>query len=139
MGTRFLNLAELLEIHRDQLSKYGGEPGIRDLELFRSIPGMPAATFGGEFLQADLFEMAATYLVHLAKNRPFVDGNQRAGAVAAQVFLLLNGFDFQAPEVDLVVLVTAVAQGRLGKADVAVFIRRWSKEIGPPLRGDHAK
>jgi death-on-curing protein len=42
--------------------------------------------------------MAAAYLFHPAKNHPFVDGNKRTGAVAALVFLELNGYDFDCPE-----------------------------------------
>jgi death-on-curing protein len=87
------------------------------------------ATFGGEFLHTDVFEMAAAYLFHLVKNHPFLDGNKRVGAVAALVFLLLNGHDFDAPEDDLVEMVLSVAQGQIDKAEVAVFIRRWSKAL----------
>jgi death-on-curing protein len=32
----FLTLDEVLEIHRDQLDRYGGHPGIRDLGLLQS-------------------------------------------------------------------------------------------------------
>jgi death-on-curing protein len=45
----------------------------------------------GEFLHRDIFEIAAAYLYPLVQNHPFVDGNKRAGAVAALVFLELNG------------------------------------------------
>ena len=29
----FLELKEVIEIHSDQLNRYGGHPGIRDIEL----------------------------------------------------------------------------------------------------------
>ena len=51
---------------------------------------MPAATFGGRYLQSDICEMAAAYLFHIVSNHPFVDGNKRVGAVAADVFFTLN-------------------------------------------------
>ena len=126
---KFLSLTEVLAIHRDQVSRYGGTTGIRDIELLKSALGIPMATFGGEFLHTDVFEMAAAYLFHLVKNHPFLDGNKRVGAVAALVFLLLNGHDFDAPEDDLVEMVLSVAQGQIDKAEVAVFIRRWSKVL----------
>lgn len=129
MAPKFLSLAEVLEIHQDQVTRYGGSAGIRDIDLLKSALGMPAATYGGEFLHTDLFEMAAAYLFHLVKNHPFLDGNKRVGAVAALVFLALNGYDFEAPEEDLAEMVLAVARGELDKADVAVFLRRWSNEI----------
>jgi len=61
------------------------------------------------------------------KNHPFVDGNKRTGAVAMLVFLALNGFDFDASEDDFAEMVLTVARGELDKADVAVFIRRFTR------------
>ena len=126
---QFLGLREVLEIHRDQVTRYGGTAGIRDLDLLKSALGMPGATFNGEFLHTDVYEMAAAYLFHLVKNHPFLDGNKRVGAVAALVFLALNGHDFQAPEDDLAETVLAVARGELSKSQVTVFLRRWSAEL----------
>jgi death-on-curing protein len=123
----FLSLPEVLEIHQDQVTRYGGASGIRDIELLKSALGMPSATYGGQFLHTDIFEMAAAYLFHLVKNHPFVDGNKRTGAVAALIFLVLNNFDFDAPEDDFAKMVLAVVRGDLDKADVAVFIRRFTR------------
>jgi death-on-curing protein len=107
--------------------RYGGTSGIRDVDLLKSALAMPEATYGGEFLHAGIFEMAAAYLFHLVKNHPFVDGNKRVGAVSALIFLALNGYDVHAPEEDFAEMVLSVARGELGKADVAVFLRRWSR------------
>ncbi len=126
---KFLNLIEVLEIHRDQISRYGGTSGIRDIELLKSALGIPMATYGGVFLHTDVYEMAAAYLFHLVKNHPFLDGNKRVGAVAALVFLLLNGHDFDAPEGEFAAMVLSVARGEIDKAEAAVFIRRWSKSL----------
>jgi len=126
---KFLSLSEILEIHQDQVTRYGGTLGVRDIELLKSAIGMPMATYGGDFLHTDVYEMAAAYLYHLVKNHPFLDGNKRVGAVAALVFLLLNGYDFNAPEDDFAELVLAVARGELDKAQVAVLIRRWCREL----------
>jgi len=128
MIPKFLSLAEVLSIHQDQITRYGGAAGIRDIDLLKSALGAPAATYGGEFLHGDIFEMAAGYLFHLVKNHPFVDGNKRVGAVAALVFLYLNGFDFHAPEDDLAEMVLAVARGEMSKSQIAEFVRIWSKQ-----------
>ena len=53
----------------------------------------------------------------------------RVGAVSAIVFLALNGYDFEAPEDDLVEMVYGVARSELEKMDVAVFMRRWVRKI----------
>jgi death-on-curing protein len=45
----FLTLAEVVEIHRDQIERYGGHPGIRDAGLLQSAIAVPQATMGGEY------------------------------------------------------------------------------------------
>jgi len=126
MPITFLSLAEVLEIHQDQIVRYGGEPGTRDLGLLKSALAMPAATFHGNFLHIDLFEMAAAYLFHLVQNHPFIDGNKRVGAVTAIVFLALNGYEFNAPVGALYKFVIALARGERTKAEAAIFLRKYS-------------
>jgi death-on-curing protein len=123
----FLSLAEILEIHRDQIERYGGDPGIRDLGLLQSALAMPAAGFGERYLHQDLFEMAAAYLFHLIQNHPFVDGNKRTGAVAAMVFLLINDIEMEVDEKELERIVLAVAEGKQNKQAIADFFRRNSQ------------
>ena len=113
----------LLEIHRDQIDRYGGDLGIRDLGLLQSALAMPAARFGGRYLHSDLFEMAAAYLFHIVQNHPFVDGNKRTGAVSALVFLSLNEVEIDAEEDEFETMVMSVAEGKQNKASVAEFLR----------------
>lgn len=109
------------------MTRYGGSTGLRDLSLLKSALGMPSSTFGGVFLHTDIYEMAAAYLFHLVMNHPFIDGNKRVGVVVALVFLDINGYEFNAPEDELAETTVAVATGKLDKADLALFIRRWTK------------
>ena len=67
---------------------------------------------------------SAAYLFHLVKNHPFVDGNKRTRLMAMLVFLGLNGRGLRAPDDAVIDLVLGVAEGRVTKADVAVFVRR---------------
>jgi death-on-curing protein len=131
----FLELAEVVEIHRDQIARYGGAEGIRDLGLLQSALAMPAAGARGEYFHDDLFAMAAAYLFHIVKNHPFVDGNKRVGAVAALVFLDLNGIELRAPEDDFEALVTSVADGRTAKTQIAQFLRDHATSTRPKGRG----
>lgn len=124
MKVTFLSLDEVLEIHRDQIERYGGEGGIRDLPLLQSAMAMPAAGFGGQYLHTDLFEMAAAYLFHIAQNHPFVDANKRTGAVAALVFLMVNGVQIDADEDAVEQLVRDLAESKANKAAVAEFFRQ---------------
>ena len=122
----FLSLGEVVEIHRDQIERYGGDSGIRGLGLLESALAMLGAGFGGRYLHPNLSDMAAAYLFHIIKNHPFVDGNKRTGAVAAIVFLSLNGIEIDASEKKFEKTVMSVAEGRLGKNGVAEFFRKHS-------------
>ncbi len=124
----FLTLDEVLGIHADQMRVYGGASGLRDLELLRSAISMPETTFDGEYLHPSVFEMAAAYLFHLARNHPFVDGNKRTALMCALVFLGLNGEHLQADPDELYSLVDGVAAGEVDKAEVSVFLRRHSAD-----------
>jgi len=122
----FLRFDEVVRIHHDQLERYGGHPGIRDVNLLKSAVAVPTAIFGGEFLHRDIYEMASAYLFHIVQNHPFVDGNKRTGAVAAVVFLFLNGIELNASEKKFGALVLGTAQGKNGKAEITAFFRKHS-------------
>jgi death-on-curing protein len=124
MDPIFLSLEEVIEIHRDQIKRYGGRADIGDMGLLQSAVAMPQATFSGQFLHADLYEMGAAYLFHIVQNHPFVDGNKRVGAMTTFTFLKLNGLTLRSPETEFEKVVLAVAQGKLGKAAVAEFLRK---------------
>lgn len=124
----FLTLDEVIAIHRDQIERYSGSPGIRDIELLQSAVAMPTAGYGGDYLHADIFEMAAAYLFHIIRNHPFVDGNKRTGAVAALVFLMMNGVELHASEDKLEAMVRSVAEGKTSKARAATFFRKHAGE-----------
>lgn len=120
----FLTLDEVLGIHADQIRVYGGASGLHDLERLRSAISMPETSFDDEYLHPSVFEMAAAYLFHLARNHPFVDGNKRTALMCALVFLGLNGERLRADPDDLYALVDGVAAGEVDKAEVSVFLRR---------------
>jgi death-on-curing protein len=120
----FLTLDEVLAIHADQIRRYGGRTGLRDLGLLQSAVGMPETTFEGEFLHGTVFEKAGAYLFYIARNHPFVDGNKRTALMCALVFLGLNGWRLEAGSEALYERVDGVAAGSVDKAEVAVFLRQ---------------
>jgi death-on-curing protein len=118
----FLTLDEVLVAHEEQINLFGGASGIRDLNLLLSAMGNVEATFGGVFLHQTIFEMAAAYLHGICRNHPFVDGNKRTALSAALTFLDANQIDIHAGENELVDLVMSVAEGKISKAGVTVFL-----------------
>ena len=119
----FLTLDDILESHQNQIETYGGSHGIRDIGLLESAIAQPEASFGGQYLHADLFEMAAAYLYHLVMNHPFVDGNKRVGLEAALIFLEINNENLNASDEELVDLVLKTTAGQVGKREIAEFFR----------------
>ncbi len=118
-----LSVEDVLTLHGDQIGRYGGKRGVRDIDLLDSAVAQPQAAFGGQALHEFPFEMAAAYLFHIVQNHPFLDGNKRAGAVAALLFLDLNGVEIDAPEGSLYDLSIAVATGRADKSHIAEFFK----------------
>jgi len=120
----FLTLAEVIDIHTDQISTVGGNPGVRDMNLLSSAVATPSASFGGDYLHADIYEMAAAYAFHIAQNHPFIDGNKRAALASALVFLEMNGSGISDIEGMLYDAMIGIASGRLGKAEFADIVRK---------------
>ncbi len=119
----FLTLDDIIESHQNQIDTYGGSHGFRDIGLLESAIAQPEASFGGQYLHADIFEMAAAYLYHLVMNHPFVDGNKRLGLEAALIFLEINNENLNCSDEELVDLVLKTTAGQVGKREIAEFFR----------------
>ncbi len=113
----------MLRLHRELIEHYGGAEGLRDRPLLESAVAMARATFDHRSLHPDLFAMASAYLFHIVGNHPFVDGNKRAGAAAALVFLAINDVSPVGDEIGLVAITLGVAEGRVAKSQVADFLK----------------
>lgn len=111
----------LSALHTEQLAEHGGANGIRDEGLLESALARPEnlAAYG----EPDAFDLAAAYAFGIAKNHPFVDGNKRAGFMAAATFLALNGFELSAPEQDVVETVLGLAASAISEQEFADWLR----------------
>ena len=67
---RWLQLAEVLELHRRLIDQSGGTAGIRDLGLLEASLAQPRQTFGGIDLYPELIEKAAALGFSLIQNHP---------------------------------------------------------------------
>jgi death-on-curing protein len=126
---RFLTIEAVLDLHRMQIDRFGGDVGLRDLGLVESAMAQPCQSFGGEYLHKDLPEMAAAYLYHLCCNHAFIDGNKRVATITAVTFLGSNGFRLDVDQDILLRLVRGVALGEIDKDEVIVFFRTNVKAI----------
>lgn len=126
--TAYLDIDQILFIHRSQIKRFGGLKGLRDRGALLAAIGRPQMTFGGEDLYPDLPDKVAALMHSLVMNHPFVDGNKRVGAHAAIAFLVANGFvpDFTPKE--LVEITLATARGEMSAEALAIWIRQRSHE-----------
>ena len=127
MKIRFLSLSEIILIHENQINNYGGNPGIRDINLLNSAIGMPESQFSNQFLHSDIYEMASAYIFHIAQNHPFVDGNKRTALVSGLVFLDLNKIEINDPNELLYDMLIKVASGKLNKKEITNILKNLSK------------
>jgi len=113
-------------IHAESVKMFGGPAGMRDDGLLESGLERPR---NAHAYQSDrsLFELAAAYTMGPIKNNPFVDGNKRAGLLAANAFLALNGYDFRPKEDDIVSMITGAAAGEVDATALAEWFRENSR------------
>ncbi|BCV23823.1 type II toxin-antitoxin system death-on-curing family toxin [Gelria sp. Kuro-4] len=128
----FLTLAEVIEVHQDQINRYGGAPGVRDFALLGSSLAMPEASFGGAYLHIGLYEMAAAYAFHLSQNHPFIDGNKRTALACALLFLEFNGVTVSDPEGKLYEAMMRIAEGKMDKHTLALVFHQLANR--PPIQ-----
>src|SRR5579863_6658531 len=89
--SEFLTVVEVLAIHRDQIDRYGGSDGLRDLGQLEAALFRPQTGY-----YADALEEAAALWESLGQNHPFVDGNKRTAFAAMYTFLAVNGIRINA-------------------------------------------
>ncbi len=123
MATQFLSVEDVLVLHENTIEHEGGSSGIRDTGLLESAVLMPQQQFGGEYLHPGLAEQAAAYLFHIAQNHPFVDGNKRTAALAALVFLSVNGVASLPSPDALEAIVLRVAASAATKTDLTEWMK----------------
>jgi death-on-curing protein len=108
--------------HAELLSEHGGSPGVRDSSLIESALARPRQRFAYD-PDADLPRLSAAYAYGLVQNHGYVDGNKRVGAAAMDVFLLLNGWEIETSEPELVAAILATASGEWDEETLAAWIR----------------
>ena len=120
MNWRWIDKQALLLLHGESLAEHGGAAGMRDSGLLDSaLARAPNLAAYGE---PDVAALAATYGFGIARNHPFVDGNNRAAFLAVGLFLALNGYRLVATQADATVVMLALAAGELDEAEFAGWL-----------------
>ena len=106
---RWLTADIVIAIHDASISQFGGSPGIRDRGLLESAISRPLNL--SVYETPDIFELAAAYGYGLSRNHPFIDGNKRTALAVMAVFLGLNGYTFNQPSPQTVLVMEGLANG----------------------------
>lgn len=126
--TLYLSVAQLLEMHRLLVAAFGGAKGVRERGGLEAAAARPAATFGGDDLYPDLASKAAALMHSMLLNPPFVDGNTRVGAAAAELFVRINGADLTAADEEFETVAIDVATGDVAVEALAIWLRQRIRE-----------
>jgi death-on-curing protein len=84
---RYLTFEEVVWIHDDILSKFGGLPGFLNKGYVEAAVGRLHTGYYN-----NPFEEASALMESIANNHGFVDGNKRTAFASADSFLRLHGF-----------------------------------------------
>ncbi len=94
--TDYLTVIEVLSIHADQIARFGGSDGIRDMGLLEAALFRPQTGY-----YEDEIAQAAALWESMAQNHPFVDGNKRTAFAVSYTFLAINGLRITAAPDDI--------------------------------------
>ena len=127
MEPKWLTVEMVRALHAEGVARFGGTAEVRDEGLLESAVerARNLHAYGDD---PSHFDLATAVCVGIVKNHPFVDGNKRAGALAAAVFLDLNGYDFRPPEVEVVTMIMGLAAGEIDEDVLA----RWISDNSTP-------
>lgn len=116
----------IFSVHEKQIAEHGGLSGLRDKNLLESALAKPQQLYN--YGTPDLYDLAASYAIGIAKNHLFLDGNKRTAFLACYIFLRINGIAFQAPEIDVVQKMLTLADGRISELEFAAWLRSYDLE-----------
>jgi death on curing protein len=142
----FLSVYDVLFLHEKLIKRFGGLHGLRDLEALEAAlyqPQMVSQAHNAknngkvndnflpffstlsydEYLNKDIFQMAATYSYQIIRNHPFIDGNKRTGILSAITFLEKNGLITHANPEDLYQLTTNIVESKITREEAAQFFK----------------
>jgi len=120
----YLSLSQVLDLHAALASGFGGPSGVRDRGGLESAVARPAMTFDGEELYPDVAAKAAALMHSLVLNHPFIDGNKRVGAAAAELFIEVNGGVVHATDDEFERITLATAEGGVSAEALTIWFRQ---------------
>lgn len=120
---------QVLFVHDEQVTKYGGLMGVRDWNMFESACLQPYASFGGRDLYSTIYLKTAAFIRSMIKDHPFLDGNKRTAITVGQIMLELNACKFIGKRLETYNLLLKVANQNLSVDEIADWLKKHTKKI----------
>ncbi|NJM20686.1 MAG: type II toxin-antitoxin system death-on-curing family toxin [Richelia sp. RM2_1_2] len=119
----WLAIKEVIALQIEVIKDYGGCSGILDEGALESTLYRPQQLAYYE-PSSNIYDLTAAYGYGLVKNHCFVDGNKRIGFVVMAVFLLRNGYELIATEIEAVDIMINLAKGNISQNELASWLTR---------------
>lgn len=120
----------VLAIHSMQIAEHGGKDGVLSEGALDASLANPKHHFFYAEPKPDIPAIAARYAHSIMANLPFRDGNKRTAAVACELFLELNGYQFNASDQDAYVMYIRLASSEMDADEFANWVRENSVRAG---------
>ncbi|ABE38650.1 Death-on-curing protein [Rhodopseudomonas palustris BisB5] len=117
----WLDIDEVIDMHAEQLSMFGGPEGLRDRGMLESALMRPVNQW--HYGEVDMAALAAAYAFGLARNHPFVDGNKRIAFLSMVAFLRMNDISFAPDPGQATSIILSLAAGEVSEASLTRWIR----------------
>jgi death-on-curing protein len=124
-GIHWIPEAAVRAMHAELIAEHGGGEGLRDAGLLSSALARPMnrRVYGRS---SSIFDLAAVYGAGIVRNHPFIDGNKRVALMVIYAFLELNGYRLEAPEVEAVGIMLALAAGEVDQRALSGWLVQYS-------------
>lgn len=119
---KWVDRRALVLLQGETLAEHGGLPGLRDDGALDASLARPRHLHAYE-PESDLPRLAAAYGFGIVRNRPFNDGNKRAGFLAIGLFLARNGRELTAEPMEAIAVILRLAEGKMTELELASWIR----------------
>ncbi len=124
---KYIDLEEILRLHFQIVTDFGGSHGVRDESRLMSVVDAPKQSVFGQDQYPSIHEKAAVYVRNIIGDHPFVDGNKRSAITVAGIFLMRNGYQLTATPKDLEDFAVKVAVEKLDVPAIAKWLEQNSK------------
>ena len=95
----WVDISDVCILHNEIIAESGSTSGILNQGALDSTLNKPKNLYHYSD-DLNLYELAASYGYGLTKNHCFIDGNKRIAFITAYTFLLNNGIEIVASEID---------------------------------------